>query len=69
MGGDEGGGKPVRKAAATGASRPRRPWFVWGAMPQWLLRFGEERADQRLVLVRGEAILRMVLSQFPPDYM
>ena len=37
-------------------------------MPQWLPRFGEDRADQRLVLVRGEAILRMVLSQFPPDY-
>ncbi len=29
--------------------------------PSGLPHFGEERADQRLVLVRGEAILRMVL--------
>ena len=29
----------------------------------------EKFIDNQIVLVRGEAILRMVLSQFPPDYM
>ncbi len=37
-------------------------------MPQWLPRFGEDRADQRLVLVSGEAILRMDLSQFSESH-
>ena len=57
------------KPRRPGPQRPRRPGFSGVQCPSGLPRFGEERADQRLVLVRGEAILRMVLSQFPPDYM
>ena len=68
MGGGEGGGE-VEKPRRPGPQRPRRPGFSGVQCPSGLQRFGEERADQRLVLVRGEAILRMVLSQFPPDYM
>ena len=60
---------PLEKPRRPGPQRPRRPGFSGVQCPSGLPRFGEERADQRLVLVRGEAILRMVLSQFPPDYM
>jgi len=54
------------KPRRPGPQRPRRPGLSGVQCPSGLTRFGEVRADQRLVLVFGQAILRMALSQFSP---
>ena len=54
------------KPRRPGPQRPRRPGLSGVQCPSGLTRFGEVRADQRLVLVCGQAILRMALSQFSP---
>jgi hypothetical protein len=54
------------KPRRPGPQRPRRPGFSGVQCPSGLTRFGEVRADQRLVLMCGQAILRMALSQFSP---
>ena len=66
MGGGEGGGEAFEKPWRPGPQRPRRPGFSGVQCPSGLTCFGEVRADQRLVLMCGQAILRMALSQFSP---